>query len=122
MFYLLPLSGQHLVWFGLALLSLTFCTWFAKFYLSAIITLRKADNENHILTGRWKTDLALEMTVQIEEVDNGFIVKIDGYVGNRHIICESVQDVTKEIQDYYKETEKARDEEAHRQEGPVWTS
>ena len=52
-----------------------------------------------------------EIKATIEEVDNGFILEIDGWIGSRKMICSSIQDVSKELLGYYKEREDAVDEE-----------
>jgi hypothetical protein len=47
------------------------------------------------------------MIVEMREVENGFILKLDGYLGEREIICFNIEDVDKEIMNYWEEHSKA---------------
>ncbi len=43
------------------------------------------------------------MSAEIKEVDNGFSLKLDGYIGDKDLVFSSIQEVLKEVSRYWDE-------------------
>ena len=53
--------------------------------------------------------MSREITFKVEEVDNGFILDLDGDIGSKRLVCNDIQEVIKEIQGYWDEHSEALD-------------